>query len=167
MTLSGDLNRHLVGGWMFLIVFATLAGCDSGGAPLTIAALPPGTQVTPPPPRSEPNEFVLQESATAGDEPSAAPSSDQSPELSIPPAEQANQPANEAVEPPAPAEQNPAASNGNVNADDVVADKPAPPAANEPPPPKEPNPFPNRVKVPEFSKDLVWLNSRPLTKADL
>lgn len=30
-----------------------------------------------------------------------------------------------------------------------------------------PHPFPQRVPVPEFSKDITWLNTDPLTKADL
>ena len=29
------------------------------------------------------------------------------------------------------------------------------------------NPFPRRLKTPDFPKDLGWINSRPLTKADL
>ncbi len=89
------------------------------------------------------------------------------------------QPTESVTDPPAaptesPAEATDQASGGgepaaaNQEAAEPAAEQAAQPQpADNPPPGKDVNPFPRRGDVEEFPKDLIWLNSRPLTKADL
>jgi sugar lactone lactonase YvrE len=70
----------------------------------------------------------------------------------------------------APAEAAPAdAAPADADAADAVQVAAEAPdgAAKAPVAGKLAHPFPRRAAIPEFSKDLVWLNSKPLTKKDL
>src|SRR5688572_12965653 len=134
--------------WLLIVLLACAAGCDTAGKQPQLAALPPGTPVAPPPPRGSDGNLIAPENASPVNDASAPSTKDASPELPPPTPENGNQPSESST--PAEIEQ-PVAGNGN--ADDAVVDQPKP-AANEPPPPKEPHPFPNRDKAPEFSKDL-------------
>ncbi len=77
----------------------------------------------------------------------------------------------------APAAGDPPAAAGNEEPPPAAAapnkpDEPPPPGDDRPPgsrdvPAGPPHPFPQRVSMPEFPKDLEWLNTKPLQLADL
>jgi DNA-binding beta-propeller fold protein YncE len=142
--------------WCVLVLTlaaVSLAGCWSSSSPpavvTQVAAAPP----PPPPPGDD-------EAETAA----AAPQADEIAPAEPPPQE------TPAIEPPAAAPQDDVAQ----AAGDQVVD---PPPAQDVRPVAQvgqqaaggnlAHPFPQRVPIPEFSENITWLNSQPLTKQDL
>ncbi|MDX1946346.1 MAG: thioredoxin-like domain-containing protein [Pirellulaceae bacterium] len=147
---------------------------------------------TPPPPVAVSGEPAIPQAAG----PELAPPATPSTKPASQPAEPTGNPAVETATPPAPTEPAPSTSdsgekkgesdkpveNDKVDESEKVLEPseipPPDPAAKEEvllaqaparndAAPKAANPFRRRVSAPEFPKGLEWINSRPLTKADL
>jgi len=146
------VNRQVLG-LLFLVLAGLVCGC---GEPAASSSPSVASVNAPPPPPAE--EVTVQEptpapepAVTTADVAVAVPQQPQSIEGGG-----GNGGGEGAAEAAAQTE---AASNSEATTNEVVDDTP--------PGPKLPEPFPRRFDVPDFSKGIKWLNSAPLTKAEL
>src|SRR3954447_21828680 len=164
---------------VFLFVSASIAltlivgilGCgNTGGVAPPVAAAP----LSPPPPPDAANEpapvseALQNPSDDKADGESQSVAIEQSGGGTDSPSRESPQPTTEPVtENSVEQEAQPAAAPAGEENDASKKVQDAPNAVAAPPGPKLENPFPRRFPVPEFSKQITWLNTKPLTKTDL
>src|SRR5262245_11092562 len=150
MTMKSAVNRFALG-LVLIVAYVTVIGCGQPTAPpVNMAATMPPVPAAPPPPpgpsadeTAQPQPVAAVESqsrddAVAAAEPRLAEGGGGGSEVGVEAAAQA----------------------GSAEAEAQAADA-------VPPGERLPNPFPRRFDVPDFSQGITWLNSAPLTKADL